>query len=413
MNSKEHMKMGIGFVTGRKNFKKLANTYVGNWDEHKLVKDKNTSLNLFVAYDLSYTGTKVSDYKKIDVDIYDTIESINFIDKNAVADEIRYLVGEGVINQKEARLVFGDGYGKKRNAVIYFAVKQKMDYLIFLDDDEYPVAPIRTEGNNVTWRGQNVVASHLKYIPKADITHGHHCGYISPIPYIGFNDTLTEEDFRLFIETISNDIISWDSIKRKMADGGITFADGELIDCSRVVEEIDGAKFISGSNLCFNLNNVEKIAPFYNPPGARGEDTFLSTCFHNLKVLKVPVYTFHDGFLKYSHLLDGVLPRHLKPVTIDAPHVASRFLKASVGWVRYKPLLLYITRTNNFKAEIEKMRENLPEVLPKLCKFFNTQEFSRIYDEFEHGYKNVEKHFDAFEEAKRVWKKIMTFVKCQ
>ena len=40
--------------------------------------------------------------------------------------------------------------------------------------------------------------------------------YISPIPYMEFNDTLSEADFRSFIEAISNDIINWDTLKAVM-----------------------------------------------------------------------------------------------------------------------------------------------------------------------------------------------------
>ena len=47
---------------------------------------------------------------------------------------------------------------------------------------------------------------------------------------------------------------------------------------TEVVEEKNKMKFISGANLGFNLKNLDKLFPFYNPPGARGEDTFLSTC---------------------------------------------------------------------------------------------------------------------------------------
>ncbi|MGL4790150.1 MAG: hypothetical protein ACRCW1_01970 [Anaerotignaceae bacterium] len=111
------------------------------------------------------------------------------------------------------------------------------------------------------------------------MTHGHHCGYISPIPTINFNQTFTENDFRLLMDTISNDIITWDSIKAKLVDGGVTFAHVHVMNNSEVeeVEKLGGMKFISGANLGFNLENLDKIFPFYNPPGARGEDTFLST----------------------------------------------------------------------------------------------------------------------------------------
>ena len=109
------------------------------------------------------------------------------------------------------------------------------------------------------------------------MTHGHHCGYISPIPYMEFNEIMTEGDFRSFIEAISNDIIKWDTLKCVMKNGGITYADTKVLtsDDAIEVEEINHAKFISGANLCINLTEPRRVFPFYNPPGARGEDTFL------------------------------------------------------------------------------------------------------------------------------------------
>lgn len=40
------------------------------------------------------------------------------------------------------------------------------------------------------------------------------------------------------------------------------------------------------------MNHLDKIPAFYNPPEARGEDTFFSTLLDDAKVLRVPVYHF-------------------------------------------------------------------------------------------------------------------------
>ena len=69
------------------------------------------------------------------------------------------------------------------------AMKSKIDYLLFLDDDEYPMA-VSEADSTIIWEGQQVLTTHLKYIVDSDITNGHHCGYISPIPYIEFNEVL-------------------------------------------------------------------------------------------------------------------------------------------------------------------------------------------------------------------------------
>ena len=58
---KKKINVGVGFVTGRKNFKNVVKTYVDNWDESELADNKKHALHLFVAYDLKYSSTKVSD----------------------------------------------------------------------------------------------------------------------------------------------------------------------------------------------------------------------------------------------------------------------------------------------------------------------------------------------------------------
>ena len=294
---KEKINVGIGFVTGRKNFKNVVKTYVDNWNESELVDNKKIALHIFVAYDLKYKSTKVSDYKITDDEILNMVDSAYYLGDSSITNEVQYLVEKKVISLKEAKLIFGEGYAMKRNAVLYFALKNKMDYLIFLDDDEYPIATIKTK-DCIVWKGQEVLSTHIQNIKYADMTHGYHCGYISPIPHLDFNDKLSENEFKIFIEAISNDIINWDSIKEKMNDGGVTYAKLDIINnkTAEDVEEINGMKFISGANLGFNFKNIDKIFPFYNPPGARGEDTFLSTCISNRIVKKVPCYTFHDGF---------------------------------------------------------------------------------------------------------------------
>jgi len=408
MQKSNKIKVGIGFATGRKSFQKVLRSYIYNWKESGLVKDEKISLNLFVAYDLNYHKTKITDYTNMHPDLVENIDSSNFIGKVAIQDEIDYLIQENVITTKEADLIFGKGYAGKRNAVLYNAIKHNMDYLIFLDDDEYPMA-VTNMRKTAVWGGQHVLSIHLKAIAEADITHGHHCGYISPIPYMEFNDIMTETDFRSFIEAISNDIINWDTLKAVMKNGGVTYADTEILTSDEAIEvqETNHAKFISGANLCLNLKDSRRIFPFYNPPGARGEDTFLSTCLSERKVLRVPCYTFHDGFSTYNHLLEGVLPIKLKFIKADTEKITTRFYKACIGWIRYKPLLLYVTDPDTYEEKIKEMRKQLNETLPKICDYFGKPAFINVLAELEKYHKNVEKHHREFLEAQRIWAKIM------
>lgn len=404
--------IAIGFVTGRKHFQSILTTYVNNWLEHGLISDKKIRLHLLVAYDLKYAKTEISDYKNIDPKVAELIDSISFYGKPNVEQEKQHLIDQEILTEKEADLLFGDGYAKKRNVVLYFAIKRKMDRLIFIDDDEYPLAVTKTPQGHLSWRGQSMVGTHLKYSPDSDITHGHHCGYISPIPYIHFNENLNENDFRTFIKAISNEIVSWETVRENiLLNKGLTFANATIMNRNLVKEvpEVTGMKFISGANLCFNLAScATKVPPFYNPPGARGEDTFMSTGLKDLKVTKVPVYTFHDGFLQYQPILKGSLPVYLQEIDPTSPDVVHRFVNATLGWIRYKPLMLYSTQRENYEQKINKMMKDLEKVVPKFCEYFHHDGFQKLLPELEFYHKNVKKHFQSFQRTKEAWKKLIS-----
>jgi hypothetical protein len=406
------MKIGIGFVTGRKGFKHLFRTYVNNWNEHGLVEDPSATLRMFIAYDLAYFGTQASDYKRLDPELSGKLDGISWFGSTRIGEERRRLTREGVLSKDESELLFGQGYGKKRNAVVWFAMRAGMDRLLFVDDDEYPMAVER--GNPVRWRGQSVLGAHLFASPDADITHGRHCGYISPIPKVRFDSRLTEDTFASLIGALSNDIVSWEKIREVVIeDGGVTYADPAIVDAGVPLEvaSVKGMKFISGANLCLNLNKGGADSPFFNPPGARGEDTFLSTCLEDKRVLRVPAYTFHDGFLRYQSLLHGVLPKRLEAVDALEPSVVKRFAKAAIGWVRYKPLLSYITDRPAYRATVAGMEETFERIGPGLRDYFHADEFAKLLPELRRYAKKVPEHFDLFERTKEAWKKALPWAK--
>jgi len=370
--------IGIGFATGRLLFQNILKTYVNNWLEHGLIESKNLKIHIFVAYDLRYKNTNTDDYKKVPKELQNLVDSIHFYGINEVNNEIELLAKtDNTISADDCHLLFGEGFAKRRNILTYFAIKLNIDKLLFIDDDEYPLATYLNRNGKLLWMGQSILSTHLQYNDNADITHGLHCGYISPIPYIAFNNKLTENDFKLFIEALSNDIITWDKIKQVIINQkGVTYSDENILNNqqSNEILETNGMKFISGANLCFNLKNYKKFPPFYNPPGARGEDTFMSTALTDLKVVKVPCYAFHDGFSMYNNLLNGVLPTELKPMENTSNEIFKRFVNATIGWIRYKPLLVYITDRDNFEATMKTMEDNLIYTIPKLCAYFKTEE---------------------------------------
>lgn len=412
MNKDNKIRVGIGFATGRKHFQRVLRSYIHNWKESGLSENDNVSINLFVAYDLSYMGTKRADYTAIPSDVAELIDNVDFIGCEKVEEIKQYLAKKGIVDHKAASMVFGKGYASSRNIILYQAIRNKMDYLLFLDDDEYPLA-VTKNVDTALWSGQHVLKTHLENIKNADITCGHHCGYISPIPSVEYSDIMTENDFCMFIQAISNDIVNWENINKLITNGGVTYSDAKVLADREIVEvqEINHAKFISGSNLCINLTKPERVFPFYNPPGARGEDTFLSTCLGERKVLHVPCYAFHDGFSSYNDLLSGVLPTVLKPIKADSELVIRRFYNACIGWARYKPLLLYITNQGEYDNKMNEMKQRLDCTLTPICQYFGTNTFNNIKRELNKYDKNVENHFNEFKETKIIWSRIIESLK--
>lgn len=403
-------KIGIGFITGRKSFRHVLATYLNSWGDKILSVRDSVELSLFVAYDLEYNNTQDKDYTDISIELSEMLSSIHFINRATIQAESLALRKEGILSEHEAALFFEKGYAGKRNAILYSAAKQGMDAIMFLDDDEYPLA-VQKENGAESWTGQEILSTHLASIDQAHITCGHHCGYISTIPSIGFDESLPEQDFRVFIEALSNDVVNWEDLRTLMQTGGITYADPEVLSGPAVeVPQSGNTKFITGSNLCINLQDLGALNPFYNPPSARGEDTFLSTCLADNTVLRVPCYTFHDGFSAYASLLKGVLPQRLHPITAGSKKVNARFYAACLGWVRYKPLLLYITQRDGYEESVASMKRGLEKTLPLLCRYFDNPKFMKIADELDKYSGNVEKHYRDFETTKVAWQKLVSYL---
>ncbi len=403
------IQVGIGFATGRKSFQKVLKTYIYSFRESGLVDSEIVHLNLFVAYDLKYSNTHATDYTRVRNGVRDMVDHAFFIGRREIDEMIDDLVKRHVMTLSEARMVFDKGYAAMRNIIVYKAMLEKMDYLLFLDDDEYPLAVTNNTRSTAIWSGQHVLLTHLKYNQQADITNGHHCGYISPIPSLTFNETMGETTFRTFIEAISNDIVTWEAVRQVMDNGGVTYADTSVLAGELPVEVVETAhtKFITGANLCLNLTQPQRVFAFYNPPDARGEDTFLSTCLSNRKVVRIPSYAFHDGFSTYNHLLDGVLPIRLQRINADSDKIISRFYKACIGWIRYKPLLLYITQRESYPEKIREMRSKLAVALPAVCTYFGNPDFMNIQKELNKYDRNVELHYLTFRKTQEVWGRLM------
>lgn len=406
---KDTIKFGIGFVTGRPNVCKIINSTYERLINQFRELDKKVEITAYILFDLGYQFTTRIDFYGIIPNVYKDL-TVKYITPEDIEEEKKKLMGKEDFSKTDVDLFFGHGHAKGRNSLMYYALRDGMDYLLFWDDDEYPVACIKDEkSNEVIWKEQDNIAMHLKYIKNADVTIGYHCGYISPIPYVELDEDVDEEKFKCYIEALGNDIISWDSIKEKFVkNNGITYADPQIASGIGEFEiKANGAgKWVSGSTLCLNLKHLSKIPAFYNPEGARGEDTFFSTQLLNSKVIKVPVYHFHDGFLKYTNIVRGKYPKTLRKIRSSEEQIEERFFKASRGWIRYKPLLEYISNKDNYIESIEKTRIQLEKGIPEVNKLFDNSDFNILLTDLDEYSKNVKKHYSEYIKTNEIWNKL-------
>lgn len=412
---KKEVNFGIGFITGRPNICTIINSYYKYMVEQVKDLDVDVKLTCFILYDLNYLNTDENEFYKINDEVKDKI-IIKYLTPKYVEEKREYVKKKHNLTEEDAELLIGKGYAKARNSILYEAVEDGIDYLLYWDDDEYPLAAVR-DGDIIRWSKQKNILQHIKNIENADITYGYRCGMINPLPAVKFNDIITKDVYRQFIDAIENEVISWNKIQYMFKnDSGIGFADKEVAEYKKETEEVPSVgteNFVLGSGICLNLTHLNKIPAFYNPPEARGEDTFFSCALGELdaKVLRIPVYHFHDGFLKFTFLMNNKFPRNLKKITTEDEGISLRFKKTTTGWTKYKPLLYYILNKDTYNDVMKEAKINLKNSVDAMSTAFENCDLTNLPSILEEYDKNVEKHYKEYKRVNQIWNEIKYNIK--
>lgn len=81
-------------------------------------------------------------------------------------------------------------------------------------------------------------------------------------------------------------------------------------------------------------------------------------------------------------------------------------MKASKGWMKYKPLLMYISDKKNYRSKIRETYQKLEDSVPEINKLFPNNNFNLLLDEFKEYSENVDKHYKEYLKTNEVWNKI-------
>ena len=410
---KEEINFGIGFITGRDNICKIINSYYRDILKQVEELEQKVNFTFYILYDVNYLNIQEEEFYKIDPEVRKFIK-IKHLSPEYVFNKKNEVMYKHGLTEEEANLIIGKGYAKSRNSILYDAIEDGIDYLLYWDDDEYPIAAIK-EKNGIQWIEQKNIVQHIKYIEKVDVTYGHRCGIINPLPYIEYNKIVTEEVYKKFIDAMENDAVSWEKIKKvQEKEENIGYADKRIANYENVKFN-NGEKdsVVYGSGLCLNLTHIDNIPAFYNPPYARGEDTFFSCTLKEIKadVLQIPVYHFHDAFLKYTFLMDKIYPKRLKRILYRDGGISLRFRRTTMGWTKYKPLLYYILNKNNYREVIDKAKIDLEYSVKEISTLYPDCDVTDLIDVLNEYDSNVEKHYEEYMKVNELWNKIKYDIK--
>lgn len=402
---------GIGFVTGRANVCDVINHYYQAMIQQVRSVSIPIHLTVFIAYDSQYQNTPEAEFYKITRECAEAIHLV-YITPQMIARTKRKIAKLFSVSDDILSCLLGNGHAQGRNIIMLYALLYRMDYLLFWDDDEYPVACLKNN-HRLVWLKQNNIIKHLAAMRTADVSIGYHCGYISPIPCFSFPTPKIETEVKRFISAIGNEIINWEDLKKKMEQtNGVTFADPSLLE-NQTYQELQrkkGAKWVAGSTLCLNLRHAQKIPAFYNPPRARGEDTFFSLRLNDLKVVRVPVYHFHDGFLTCRKIMKEEFPQKLKRISMNQKEIKSRFIQAILGWLRYKPLFVYLTDPRQYCSVIQDTLFNLQQCRSVMAELLGQDEFDSLLRTFVEYAQNVKRHDYEYSRVNQLWAQIKQYI---
>ncbi len=143
----------MSVCNGKKEFSTVLKTYAYSFLKAAWLKKAHQHERV-CAYDLTYNNTKRSDFTNVSEEVSALIDRISFIGKTYMQNEIGMLISRGVIDEHSAKLLFTTVMPENETPSYTRPLKQGMDALLFLDDDEYPLAVTKTRAYPVwTARG--------------------------------------------------------------------------------------------------------------------------------------------------------------------------------------------------------------------------------------------------------------------
>ena len=402
----KEIKIAITIPTGRPKVKKVVKLFLEN------AKKYGYSLSQFSVYlsiDTEFKNSKLKDFK-LDEDLEKSLNKVEYITSEKRNKLCERLTNDYNINSDLILKLFGgNGYSPQRNSALLFSLMDKNDVAICIDDDEFPILPLKKSDSELEWKELDFFSPHILALTSGtDITRGPYLGYQSPIPS-DFEKDVPEHIRKKLGEALAygSEIITSHSFLNLL--NKIKYLSKEELSNPPkpfTVKFGKNGKTILTGNMGINLNSVRKgkIPIFFTPPNARGEDAIFGLQLKNVKVKEVNSYIFHDPFDMYQEIFEGKFPDSLSPVPVTQ-ETTKRFANALIGWLKYAPILIAMTSKDKKSLEkrADEMLKKIKEPTQELARILSCVELLECQDILKKYYIDFEEHFDNLNNSQEIW----------
>ena len=331
------------------------------------------------------------------------LDQLCVTDSSPLREEMRQI---GIPNSaRDALLDLPDGgeegevpYGAYRNTVLYKALLENMDYVLFFDTDVEPKVLTHLDGTDIQWQEIDFVGTHMESLGRDDVsaTTSEYSGFyiIPPMSFPGFSDLLTGLGKGMALEYME-DCHEHQCLNLGPAFPGLPKPTDKPL----------------GGNLGLSLNQAWQLAPFFSTLYAysgftikgRGEDTLLGQTISasNGQIIDVDLMIFHDTYDDFPEVPD-----------VRKESIRDRFYWACLGWIGRNPFLSwYLDQMGyletDWRSEITLQRTGLKIGGEKAAIYLQDARFNGLADAFEASFDGLPETIDRYRRLMKGWQALL------
>jgi hypothetical protein len=292
-------------------------------------------------------------------------------------------------------------YGAYRNTVLFKALLDGIDYLIFFDTDVEPRVLTQLEELQPQWQTIDFIGMHMRSLLKPDVsaTTSEYSGYyiIPPMSFPGLGEFLTGLGKGMAVEYME-DCQEHQCLNLGPTSPGLPRPTNKPL----------------GGNLGLDLTKAWRLAPFfstiYHYSGmtikGRGEDTLLGQSISASKgrIMDIDLRVFHDT---YDHFPE--VPN------IRRKSIRDRFYWACLGWIGRNPFLSwYLDKVGalkiDWRSETTLQHIGLEVGGEKAADFLQDDRFRDLVVAYEASFEALPQAIERYQKLMQGWQLLLRAV---